>query len=324
MKKETPPKLTKQSTCPFCDQISTSIFSQTDKKTEYKDIFFVYRCNNCSIDFIEPPKDLAKFYKDDYFSDTVELKNIMYKFKKYVIDTYYTKSDLFSSLLINFISAVPKSKKKEARLLDIGCGPGDIIYLLKNVGFKVYGIDISNHAVEMAHKHGLTDVTQGTELDLSRYEDSFFDYIRGSHVLEHMIEPRGFIELTYNKLKDGGQLLLQLPNISSLGKLFGKDSKYYSDIPRHIILFSTKSLKKILLEAGFTDIHVSYFSLFSDFRDNVVLFLGSRFKNFKDSLPDKLLSSLFFNFIFLPIDLLAGLFGFGQTLTVIAVKPKLK
>ena len=94
--------------------------------------------------------------------------------------------------------------------------------------------------------------------------------------------------------------------------MFGKYAKYYSDIPRHIILFSAKSLKKILREAGFVDIRVSYISMFSDFRDNIVLLLRSRVSTFKDSSLDKLLNGLFFNFVFLPVDLLAGLLGMDK------------
>ena len=109
---------------------------------------------------------------------------------------------------------------------------------------------------------------------------------------------------------------------NSLGRLFGKEAKYYSDVPRHIILFSTKHLIKMFKDAGFTDIRVSYLTLFSDFRDNIVLLLRSKNKNFKGSFLDKLLSSIIGNFVFLPIDLLAGLFGYGQTLTITGKKPQ--
>lgn len=314
----------KHNRCPFCGKVSVKLFFTTDLKTNYKDIFCVHKCSNCYIEFIYPPKDLAKFYKDAYFSDQVLCDDIMYKLKRYIVKNCYIKNSFLSHylcrILIKFVAGMPHAVKRGDRFLDIGCGSGDILYLIKDVGADVYGLDISEHAVKLARKHGLGNVVQGTELDISKYEDAFFTFIRVSHVLEHMVDPTAFIKLANKKLAVGGQLLIQTPNIDSLGQLFGKNAKYYSDIPRHIILFSTSSLLKILREAGFSEIRISYLSLFSDFRDNLILFLRKESPNFKGSFLEKVLGGLLFNFIFLPIDLFSGLLGRGQTLTTAAKK----
>lgn len=316
----------KQNKCPFCGKASRELFCVTDQKTRYKDIFCVHKCSNCHIEFIYPPKDLAKFYKNDYFSDQVLCDNFMHKLKKYIVNNCYIQNNILTHhlcrILIRLVAGLPSTVKRGDRFLDIGCGSGDVLYLLKDVGVDVYGLDISEHAVRLAREHGLENVVQGTELDICKFEDNFLTFIRASHVLEHMVNPMAFLKLANKKLAVGGQLLIQTPNIDSLGQIFGKSAKYYSDIPRHIILFSTAGLLKIFNEVGFSDIHISYLSLFSNFRDNLVLATIKISPNFKDSFLEKVLSGLLFNFIFLPIDLFSGLLGKGQTLTITAEKKR--
>ena len=94
--------------------------------------------------------------------------------------------------------------------MDVGCGPGDILYLLRGVGFDVYGLDISQHAVDMAHKNGLKNVVVGMEDKLKDYSDNYFDYIRGSHVIEHVPDPICFVNLCYKKMAKDGTLILAI------------------------------------------------------------------------------------------------------------------
>lgn len=251
----------------------------------------------------------------------VEKDDFLFRVKKRIITNAFQGKSLSKRRLnifpLSFIAALPHQR---GRIIDIGCGPGDVLYLLKNVGFDVYGIDISQHAVDLAHKHGLKKVVCGLEDKLENYQDNYFDCIRGSHVLEHMADPLNFISLSYKKLRKGGVLLMSTPNINSLGKLFGSHSKFYRDIPRHLILFSNKSLKQILAQAGFKKIKMSYRSAFSDFRDNFFYFLEDVGGKSRFGLRKKMRQSLVTNFIFVPIDLIAGIFGKGQTLTIVAEK----
>ena len=310
--------------CPLCGNTGRGIFSKKDDRTAHTEDFIVYRCRNCNTEYITPPKDLAKFYETGYFTDMISNNDFMFRFKRYIIKNFY-KSDsdhnkFIAGILINFLAAVPEKFANNAKIMDIGCGPGDVLYLLKEAGFDAYGLEISDYAVEIAHKHGLHNVVQGTEFDLEKYPDNYFSFIRGSHVIEHMTDPKRFVSLSYDKLATGGKLLIQTPNISSSGKLFGKSSKYYYDIPRHVILFSSKSLKSMLEKAGFKNIKISYLTMFSDFKDNLVIWLNNHVAGFKNSKCEKLLNSIVGNYFFLPVDLVAGILGHGQTVTITAEK----
>jgi len=284
-------------------------------------VFDVFFCCKCKTSFIEPPKNLADYYKSDYFFDFQNEKSVLFKIKERVVMEKYKKTKNVAKKMIfnflgKFISALPS---KRGKILDFGCSCGDILVMLKKAGFDVYGMDISRVAVEKCQSHGLSNVSLGTEDDLSIYPDNFFDSIRASHVIEHMIDPATFIKLAGKKIKKDGELVIQTPNINSFGVFFGKHAKYYFDIPRHIILFSNKSIQHILRKNGFSNVKVSYINFFGDQIDNFYIFLKD--KNLKMHkifcyAPIKLITQV----LFVPIEIILSCTGYSQTMTITATK----
>lgn len=312
----------KKNICPLCGRKGKYLFKQRDKKTNLPGIFYVFHCIFCKIDYIEPPKNLSEFYTNDYFSDFADKKNILFKIKSHIISNYYLSTGLIKKKIygffLSFIAALPKSK---GRIMDVGCGSGDILFLLKQVKFDVYGLDISKHAVNLAHKNGLRNVIVGMEDKVETFPDNYFDCIRGSHVVEHMPDPIRFINSCHKKLAKNGTLILATPNIYSLNRfIFGRHTKCYSDIPRHIILFSNKAIVRIFKEAGFKDIKITYRTAFSDFYEGLFCFFDNKFNISNTNIGKILHKNIFINFIFLPIDLVAMLFKKGETMTIIAKK----
>lgn len=286
-------------------------------------MFSVYRCSNCTTEFIDPPNNLSEYYKSDYYFDFDE-KSLMFRLKNKIIQKKYNSQNLTEKLLYSFagkfISALPS---KIGKTLDFGCSGGEILFMLKNAGFDIYGMDISKDAVRKCKKNNVKNVRIGSENDLIVYSNNQFDSIRASHVIEHMIDPDNFVNLSRKKLKNGGELIIQTPNINSFGKFFGKYSKYYFDIPRHTILFSSNSIKYLLKKNGFSNIKISYINFFGDQADNTLLFI-------KENFPflNKIFSVTYFNIglrlIFLPLEILLTITRKGQTITVRSIKkPKI-
>lgn len=308
--------------CPICDsQKIKYIFSQKDKRTEMPGIFEVFHCSDCRTEFITPPLNLSDYYKSGYFTDFQDDESLLFKIKGAIIKgKYKVTKNIVSKKIFNFlskfISALPS---KVGKVLDFGCSCGEILYMLKKIGFDVYGMDISKIAVEKCHNHGLDNVSLGVEKDLDIYPDNFFDSIRASHVIEHMIDPKIFIELASKKLKKSGELVIQTPNINSMGILFESHAKYYYDIPRHIILFSNKSIKIILEKNGFRKIKISYINFFGDQVDNLYIYLKD--KNFKIYkifcyVPIKLMIKL----LLMPVEIILSFAKYSQTMTIVATK----
>lgn len=136
-----------------------------------------------------------------------------------------------------------------ARLLEVGCGSGEMLQRLRGFGWDVLGQDVDPGAVAHGRKRGL-EVRQGSleSLDLPA---ASFDAIVMSHVLEHLYDPIGLLNECHRLLKPGGALSLVVPNAASLGLSLFKESWLHLDPPRHIHLFSAVSLNQVLKRTPF-------------------------------------------------------------------------
>lgn len=195
--------------------------------------FSEYRCNNCGLVKLDSqPSNLKKYYPTkNYYS---------YAAKSRKSFLGWLRSFLILHRLFGFVPAMPG--QKTGRILDIGCGSGDTLLLLKSVGWDIYGLDIDPGAIRIARKRGLKNISLGTYESVAKYPDNFFDAIRLYHVIEHLDDPNNCLRLAYKKLKPGGELIIGTPNVHSLVARIFKQYWYNLDCPRHLYLFTPKTL----------------------------------------------------------------------------------
>ena len=133
-------------------------------------------------------------------------------------------------------------------ILDLGCGRGIMLDLLKKAGLKGYGLDLSEKAVLLCRSKGF-DVVQGDALGhLRSLQDRSIGGIFCSHVIEHM-QPRDAIEMIHEfrrVVKAGGRLILVTPNASDLMT----SERFWLD-PTHVRPYPEKLLVLLLERAGF-------------------------------------------------------------------------
>ena len=100
--------------------------------------------------------------------------------------------------------------KDNSRILDIGCGEGDLIQQLeKNLTAKVHGIEKSGELALKGIAKGL-NVTHGdAEKDLLQYSNLSFDYVILSQTLQAMIEPKKILK---ELLRIGSKAIVSFPN----------------------------------------------------------------------------------------------------------------
>lgn len=153
------------------------------------------------------------------------------------------------SLITTQMRHMPRrSAKDRNRLLDVGCGNGVFLELAHAAGWEVQGLDFDPLAVAAARQRGL-DVRQGRIDDLDASEGTY-DWITCSHVLEHVHDPRMLLEGIARRLRPGGTLWLQTPNLDSVGHAaFGRDWRDL-DPPRHLIVFTPATLAQALRAVG--------------------------------------------------------------------------
>lgn len=147
-----------------------------------------------------------------------------------------------------------QSPEDRGRLLDVGCGNGDVLQTLSQLGWTVEGTDVDSSSVAFARSRGLT-VHHG-DLSTLELKEASFDVVSMSHVIEHVHHPDQLVERARRLLKPGGKLVIVTPNVR--GALFKKHRAnwLHLDPPRHLILFSAPSLRHLVESFGFRNIEV--------------------------------------------------------------------
>lgn len=134
-------------------------------------------------------------------------------------------------------------------LLDVGCGNGQLLILLRDLGWQVEGVEVDALAVGQARASGL-EVRLGN-LEAQQYPANHFDVITMSHVLEHVHDPAGLLRECHRILRPGGLLVAVTPNLESWGHRIFRESWRGLEPPRHLFLYTAKSLQMLARNAGF-------------------------------------------------------------------------
>lgn len=167
-----------------------------------------------------------------------------------MLDEDYIKEEKGRRLSAQFILKELKKYKKCGRLLDIGCATGFLLDEARKQGWQVYGIELSNWAVDFAkNRLGIENIFQGT-LNDANYSDNFFDVVVIKDTLEHLIDIKGILVEIKKILKPDGLLYISTPNFDSLAsKIFR--TKWWNINQSHIYYFTRKTLFKMLDLTGF-------------------------------------------------------------------------
>jgi methionine biosynthesis protein MetW len=96
-----------------------------------------------------------------------------------------------------------------SKVLDVGCGEGDLMQLLESRGVDCRGIELSREGVNRCVSRGLAVVQGDADTDLNNYTDDAFDYVILSQTLQATRQPRAVLE---NLLRIGRRAIVSFPN----------------------------------------------------------------------------------------------------------------
>lgn len=174
---------------------------------------------------------LGKYYEsEDYISHTDNKRSLFEK-------AYHLVKGIALKNKLNLINDLQPNKGK---ILDIGAGTGDFLYVTKENGWSTTGIEPSDKAKEIAKNKGVQFVETTSNL-----ESHTFDVITMWHVLEHVPDLDFQIKELKRLLKPSGSLIIAVPNFKSF------DAKHYGtfwaayDVPIHFWHFSKKAIQSL-------------------------------------------------------------------------------
>lgn len=158
-------------------------------------------------------------------------------------------SELFSYEILPFLS-----NNKNANILDIGCGFGSLIKLLKDKGFNnIKGIDLSESQVKIAHEFGLQEIEVNDINNFLKDKENTYDVITGIDIIEHFSKDEliDLLEIIKKSLKPNGIAIFRTPN---------NDAPYATIFSRgdftHENYMNGSSAEQLMLSMGFKEIEV--------------------------------------------------------------------
>ena len=143
-----------------------------------------------------------------------------------------------------------------ADVLDVGCGRGEFLELLRGAGISARGIDSNHEMAEQCRARGLDVVEADAVSYLSGLEDGALGGLFAAQVVEHL--PPGyllrFLELAFHKIRPGGRIVLETLNPACWVAFF---ESYIRDIT-HAWPLHPETLKYLVLASGFTRADIEY------------------------------------------------------------------
>ncbi len=143
------------------------------------------------------------------------------------------------------------------RVLDLGCGAGDLTAELARIGARPTGVEVAQAAIDRARaRHpGLEFVLAPLDGALPS-DDGAFDVVWASEVIEHVADTARWLSEVRRVLRPRGRLLLTTPNHSRLRLLVGGIERYSEPLGDHLHLYSARSLRQVLTEFDFSAIEI--------------------------------------------------------------------
>lgn len=245
-------------TCPGCRsrvERPQVLLRGHDRLTGAPGSFSVLSCSGCGLAFTHPrlrPEEFATYYPESYSA-----------YEPNVGDHRPSLGERLGALQRQAIVQLGPYRKvwqrPPGRLLDVGCGTGDLAAIFGRRGWSVAGIEPSSAAAEHARAIGVEAVA-GT-LAAAPWEAGEFDAILFNHSLEHIDDPAQAVADAARLLRPGGLLAIAVPNFGSWHRRLFGSAWFQLDLPRHLQHFDRASLSALVEAADLRPVEITAASM---------------------------------------------------------------
>jgi SAM-dependent methyltransferase len=221
-------------------------------------------CKNCRLIRLNPlptVEELKSYYPRNYWfsPDAGAASRLEETYRRLVLRDH-----------VQFVTQALKASGAQGPVIDIGCGGGLFLRILRERGYAAVGLDNSTSAASLAWKRNGVPVLCG-DLTASPLDRGCFSLVSMFHVLEHVYDPVAYLRTARDLLSLNGRLVVQVPNAASWQFLVFGEHWNGVDVPRHLVNYRQRDLENLLDYCGFEVLRRKHFSL----RDNPAGFATS-------------------------------------------------
>ncbi|MGE3315142.1 MAG: class I SAM-dependent methyltransferase [Planctomycetaceae bacterium] len=260
--------------CLLCGgQDHETVIVASDPVTKIGGNFRVVRCRDCGLSFTNPRptiNSIGRFYPDSYGpytgrdEDALTTGGWRHTLTQAVMraDFGYPPAapiDLKTRMLaLAGRMTMRRSRQRQSwipfrapgRLLDFGCGAGDFLKRMRELGWTVEGMDFSEKVAREIFDSSGIRVHLGS-LPHPDIRPEQFDAVTMWNSLEHVHQPREVVRAAGQALRRGGLLVVGVPNFESWSYEHFRDSWYALELPRHLTHFTPETLCETVCREGF-------------------------------------------------------------------------
>lgn len=230
---------------PTLETVGCLLCGSENRQLLFNTILPVSRCNDCGFVYTSSqPKSVAM--------SSVYPLNYMPHHPKPVRGHLRGR---FRALLRPYLGGTEYLIRPPGRLLDIGCGAGDLLREMALKGWNVHGVELVQTSAEIAAKYG--EIVCGSwEAAIERWPPHSFDLITMIHSLEHLHDPLRAVQTLRTLLRHDGRIIIEVPSVKGLFTRL-RGAPYYG-LPYHLSHFTPSTLKRLLRQSGYRVVRQRY------------------------------------------------------------------
>lgn len=209
------------------------------------------RCLQCGLVFVESPPSQEEL-------------RVLYESDKAASLEVEAQMQLQEKKLLTATADLDRIQKyvRHGRLFEVGCGAGYFLWVARQRGFIVKGLELNSRLVQYGRQHLDLDIAQGS-LSKTRLPSGSFDVIYMRNVLSHLLDPVQDFEIIRNLLADKGYLFFETGNGAELSQKTLELMKRRNQlgIPDHLFFFSHENVKQLVEQTGLEIVSFTVYSM---------------------------------------------------------------
>lgn len=229
--------------CPVCEHHDIRALFKAKDYTVSGNYFPIWSCSRCNALFtqdIPAENEIGAYYRSDtYISHSDTRKGLVNRL-------YHSIRSI--TLQSKYKTVCGETGLAKGRILDIGCGTGAFLDIMKRRGWDCTGLEPDDQAREKAKE--LYGLEARPSQELFQLPPDSYDSVTMWHVLEHVHELHKYLDRIRDLLTSNGKLFIAVPNHTSADAAHYRTYWAAYDVPRHLYHFSPGCMKQLMERHG--------------------------------------------------------------------------